>query len=203
MEERPGQGEYEDEEALQASPRASKNEGFKGEGFRGSELDSYQSFGMDGLLLAALEAHNKADFGQAIRIYSQILKSSPEKEISSVVFKHRGMAHFAQSLYREALQDFTSCLELDPGCYKALYYRGVAKGIMEDTAGAVEDYTAALAIHPYHFYSRYRRASCFFKMGDTASAHADCEVALRMEPDNMLAQHLFSKIKTALALSDF
>ncbi|HEY9055495.1 MAG TPA: tetratricopeptide repeat protein, partial [Rectinemataceae bacterium] len=74
---------------------------------------------------------------------------------------------------------------------------------MEDLAGAVEDYTAALAIHPYHFYSRYRRASCFFKMGDAAAAHADCEVALRMEPDNKLAQHLFSKIKTSLALSDF
>jgi len=203
LEERPGQGEYVDEEALQASPRASKNEGFKGEGFRGSELDSYQSFGMDGLLLAALEAHNKADFGQAIRIYSQILKSSPEKEISSVVFKHRGMAYFAQSRYKEALQDFSSCISQDAHCYKALYYRGVVKGVLEDIPGAVEDFSGALALHPYHFFSRYRRAEAYFKLGDTAAAHADCEIALRIEPKSPLAIHLFSKIKEKLALEDF
>jgi hypothetical protein len=37
----------------------------------GLERDSYQSFGMDGLLLAALEAHNKAEFEQAIRFIAK------------------------------------------------------------------------------------------------------------------------------------
>ncbi len=169
----------------------------------GPELESYQSFGMDGLLLAALEAHNKADFEQAIRIYSEILKNHPEKEISSVVYKHRGMAHFAQSKYKEAQEDFTACIAIDPECYKALYYRGVVRGVLQDTLGAVEDFSGALALHPYHFYSRYRRAESYFKMGDLASAHADCEIALRIEPKNRLAQHLFSKIKEKLALEDF
>ncbi len=169
----------------------------------GSEWESYQSFGMDGLLLAALEAHNKADFDQAIRIYSEILKNHPEKEISSVVYKHRGMAHFAQSKYREALEDFSACLAIDPECYKALYYRGVVKGVLQDIPGAIEDFSGALALHPYHFFSRYRRAESYFKMGDSASAHADCEIALRIEPKNPLAQHLFSKIKEKLALEDF
>lgn len=169
----------------------------------GLERDSYQSFGMDGLLLAALEAHNKADFEQAIRIYSEILKNRPEKEISSVVYKHRGMAHFAQSKYKEAQEDFSSCLAIDPGCYKALYYRGVVKDVLKDIPGAVEDFSGALALHPYHFFSRYRRAESYFKMGDVASAHADCEIALRIEPKNPLALHLFAKIKEKLALEDF
>ena len=169
----------------------------------GSEWESYQSFGMDGLLLAALEAHNKADFNQAIRIYSEILKNHPEKEISSVVYKHRGMAHFAQSKYEEAREDFSACLAIEPECYKALYYRGVVKGVLQDIPGAVEDFSGALALHPYHFFSRYRRAESYFKMGDSASAHADCEIALRIEPKNPLAQHLFSKIKEKLALEDF
>jgi putative GTP pyrophosphokinase len=168
-----------------------------------SEWDSYQSFGMDGLLLAALEAHNKADFEQAIRIYSEILRNRPEKEISSVVYKHRGMAHFAQSNYQEALEDFSSCLAIEPDCYKALYYRGVVKAVLQDIAGAVEDFSGTLALHPYHFFSRYRRAESYFKMGDVASAHADCEIALRIEPKSPLALHLFSKIKEKLALEDF
>ena len=168
-----------------------------------AESDSFGSFGMDGMMLAALEAHNKADFDRALRIYSSILERSPGREIASVVFKHRGMAFFAQARYGEALADFSSCLELDRESYKALYYRGVVKGILEDRAGAVEDFTAALELHPYHFFSRYRRADCFFRMGDLAAAHADCEIALRIEPESPLARHLFSRIKTALALSDF
>ena len=167
------------------------------------EGHGYGGFGMDGMLLAALEAHNKADFVQAVSIYSAIVAEKPGKEIASVVYKHRGMAFFAQSRYHEALQDFTSCLALDPECYKALYYRGVVKGVLDDCLGAVEDFSDALRIHPYHFFSRYRRALCFFKLGDTASALADCEIALRIEPENALALHLFAKIKDTLAHEDF
>jgi len=166
-------------------------------------IEGYRSFGMDGMLLAALEAHNKADFRQAVRIYSEIVDEKPDREIASVVYKHRGMAYFAQSRYHEALQDFSACLILDPECYKALYYRGVVKGVLEDLPGAIEDFSGALLIHPYHFFSRYRRALCYFKMGDVASAHADCEIALRIEPENALALHLFAKIKEKLALEDF
>ncbi len=160
-------------------------------------------YGMDGLLLAALEAHNKADFAGAVSIYSAIVGEKPDKEIASVVYKHRGMAYFAQSRYHEALQDFSACLMLDPECYKALYYRGVVKSVLEDYLGAAEDFSGALLIHPYHFFSRYRRALCYFRMNDVATAHADCEIALRIEPENKLALHLFSKIKEKLALEDF
>ena len=168
-----------------------------------SDAEGYKNFGMDGLLLAALEAHNKADFGQAVRIYSAILEGKPDKEIGSVVYKHRGMAYFAQSRYHEALQDFSACLILDAECYKAQYYRGVVKSILDDLPGAAEDFAGALRIHPYHFFSRYRRALCYFKMGDVAQAHADCEIALRIEPDNGLALHLFAQIKEKMALEDF
>ncbi|HCO48632.1 MAG TPA: (p)ppGpp synthetase [Spirochaetaceae bacterium] len=160
-------------------------------------------FGMDGFLLAALEAHNKADFARAVSIYSAIIDEKPDKEIASVVYKHRGMAYFAQSRYHEALQDFSACLMLDSQCYKALYYRGVVKSVLEDYLGAAEDFSGALLIHPYHFFSRYRRALCYFHMGDVATAHADCEIALRIEPENKLALHLFSKVKEKLALEDF
>ena len=184
---------------VEAQPEDKPSDGSEGK----HDMDGYGNFGMDGLLLAALEAHNKADFDKAVRIYSTIVAEKPDREIASVVYKHRGMAYFAQSRYHEALQDFSSCLTLDPECYKALYYRGVVKSVLEDFLGAAEDFSAALQIHPYHFFSRYRRALCYFKMGDTATAHADCEVALRIEPGNALALHLFAKIKEKLALEDF
>ena len=168
-----------------------------------ADLDGYGGFGMDGLLLSALEAHNKADFEKAVRTYGIILDARPEKEIASVVYKHRGMAYFAQSKYHEALQDFSACLILDTQCYKAFYYRGVVKGVLEDFPGAIDDFTAALKIHPYHFYSRYRRALTEYRLGDMAQAHADCEIALRIEPDNRLALQLAQRLKSKLAGQDF
>lgn len=167
------------------------------------DLDSYGGFGMDGLLLSALEAHNKADFEKAVKIYGTILESQPEREIASVVYKHRGMAFFAQSRYHEALQDFSACLILDVECYKAFYYRGVVKGVLEDFHGAIDDFSAALKIHPYHFYSRYRRALTYYRLGDIAQSHADCEIALRIEPDNRLARQLADRLKPRLAGQEF
>ncbi|MCE1206671.1 MAG: tetratricopeptide repeat protein [Spirochaetia bacterium] len=167
------------------------------------ELESFKSFGMDGLLLAALEAHNNADFDKAEQIYSEIILKKPEKEILAVVYKHRGMAYFAQSRYKEALRDFSACLILDPECYKALYYRGVVKSILEDYSSAIDDFSSALKIHPYHFFSRYRRALSYWKLGDTAQALADCEIALRIEPENTLARHLLNQIKERISQTDF
>ncbi|MCE5255810.1 MAG: tetratricopeptide repeat protein [Spirochaetaceae bacterium] len=161
------------------------------------------SYGMDGLMLAALEAHNKADFATAISIYTKIIDRKPEKEVAAVVYKHRGMAYFAQSEYRNAMNDFSSCVEKDPECYKALYFRGVTKTVFGDYGGAIDDFTSALQIYPYHFFSRYRRAQCYWKMGDQIAAQADCEIALRIEPDNELARHLASQIREKMATDFF
>jgi len=157
---------------------------------------------MDMLLLSALNAHNASDFKSAISIYSKILDKKPEKSLAAVVYKHRGMAYFAQSEYEEALADFTSCLMLDPNCYKALYYRGVVKSIQKELTQAIEDFSKALEIHPYHFFSRYRRALCWWQLGDYVQAHADCELALRIMPENKLAQELQKKIMEHLAKED-
>lgn len=167
------------------------------------DYSSYGSLGLDGLLLAALEAHNKSDFPRAIDLYSRIIEENPGKEVVSVVYKHRGMAYFVQSMYKEAMDDFSSCIDLDPSCYKALYFRGVVKAIFGHYGEAVEDFGRALDIHPYHFFSRYRRALCYWKMGDTIQALSDCEIALRIEPENALARRLAGQIRDRIVEGDF
>ncbi len=142
---------------------------------------------MDDLLLSALTAHNGEDYEAASRIYSAILAQKPEKDIAAVVFKHRGMAFFSQSLYQEAIADFSSSLELAPGDHKAAYYRGVVRSVLQDFAGAIGDFDLALSIHPYHFFSLYRRAMAYWHLGDFAQALADSESALKLEPDNASA----------------
>ena len=58
---------------------------------------------VDDLLLNALSAHNKNRFTEAIAYYSRILKVKTDPSISTMIFKHRGMAYFAQSRYAEAI----------------------------------------------------------------------------------------------------
>jgi putative GTP pyrophosphokinase len=145
---------------------------------------------MDDLLLAALSAHNREDYEGASRIYAEILEQKPEKEIAVVVYKHRGMALFSQSKYDEAIADFSRSLELDPNDYKAAYYRGVVRSVLQDFEAAVSDFDLALKINPYHFYSRYRRAMAYWHIGDYAQALSDAEAALKLEPGNELALRL-------------
>jgi putative GTP pyrophosphokinase len=139
---------------------------------------------LDDLLLEALNAHNRADYVRAIDIYSHILAMNPKPEIRALIFKHRGMAFFAESRYDEAREDFSATIEIDPKCYKAAYYRGVVHSVKQNYSAAIDDFNSALAIHPYHFYSTYRRAQAYYHIEDYPKALADCDSALELEPEN-------------------
>jgi putative GTP pyrophosphokinase len=145
---------------------------------------------MDDLLLSALTSHNREDYEGASRIYSEILEQKPDRDIAAVVYKHRGMAYFSQSLYDEAIEDFSSSMLLAPGDHKAAYYRGVVKSVLQDFVGAIGDFDLALGIHPYHFFSLYRRAMACWHLGDYAQSLADSDTALKLEPDNAQAARL-------------
>ncbi len=152
--------------------------------------DRIRIVSMDDLLLSALTAHNREDYEAASRIYSEILAQKPERDIAAVVYKHRGMAHFAQSLYKDAIEDFGSSLELAPDDHKAAYYRGVVKSVLQDYGAAIADFDLALGIHPYHFFALYRRAMAYWHLGDDVQSLADSEAALKLEPNNSQAARL-------------
>ncbi len=145
---------------------------------------------MDDLLLEALNAHNRADYLEAIEIYTHILETKPKDEIKALIHKHRGMAFFAESRYDEATADFSATLMYDDQCYKAAYYRGVVHSVREEYSEAIDDFNLAIDIHPYHFYSIYRRAQAFYHIGDFPKALADCEAALELEPANDFLKRL-------------
>jgi putative GTP pyrophosphokinase len=145
---------------------------------------------IDDLLLSALTAHNIEDYEGASRIYSEILTHRPDKDIAAIVYKHRGMAYFSQSRYKEAIEDFSSSLLLVPNDHKAAYYRGVVRSVLQEFLGAIGDFDLALGIHPYHFFALYRRAMAYWHLGDFAQALADSDAALKLEPDNVQATHL-------------
>ncbi|MDR2942524.1 MAG: tetratricopeptide repeat protein [Treponema sp.] len=142
---------------------------------------------IDDLLVNALSAHNKNQFNEAINQYSKILELKPDNIIRSIIYKHRGMANFACSQYKEAIEDFTRALELDQKAYKAVYYRGVVNSVLKQYSNAIDDYTLALSINPYQSFCLFRRGQAYYHIGDYPQALSDCENSLALEPSNKSA----------------
>jgi len=141
----------------------------------------FQSETIDDLLLAALSAHNQNKFPQAIAIYTRILDMRPIGSVSSLIYKHRGIAYFARSMYEEAIFDFARSLELDPRSYKSAYYQGIVYSVLKQYAQAIDAFNLSLAINPYQAYCLYRRAQVYYHLEDYPQALGDCEAALALE----------------------
>jgi putative GTP pyrophosphokinase len=182
--------------------------------FRGEEAEDFDFFrpGDDGdspspagtstiddLLLNALYAHNRNKFNEAVAFYSRILELNPDESIASLIYKHRGMAYFAQSRYQDAIDDFSASLAFDGNSYKAAYYRGVVRSVLQQYADAVGDYSLALEINPYQAFCLYRRGQAYYHLGDLPQALGDCEAALSLESGNTsfrkFRELLHSKLK--------
>ncbi|MDR1986502.1 MAG: tetratricopeptide repeat protein [Treponema sp.] len=146
--------------------------------------DSPDSNSIDELLLTALYAHNEHRFTEAITLYTAILNLEPENTIASLIYKHRGMASFAQSQYDDAIEDFTRSLALDRESYKAVYFRGIVKTVLQQYLDAIEDFTLSLKINPYQAFCYYRRGQAYYHLDDLPQSLADCDAALALEPDS-------------------
>ena len=150
----------------------------------GIELFSRDNVSIDELLVNALTAHNQNRFGEAIEQYSRILELKPNSMVCSVIYKHRGMAHFANSQYGEAIEDFSKTLSMDKKSYKAAYYRGVVNSVIKEYSLAIDDYSLSLSIYPYQSYCLFRRGQAYYHIGDYPQALSDCETSLALDPLN-------------------
>jgi putative GTP pyrophosphokinase len=154
---------------------------------------------IDDLLLDALYAHNKKKFKEAIALYTRILELKPENSVCSIIYKHRGMAHFAQSKYQDAIGDFTKSLELGKS-YKAAYYRGVVHSVLKQYAQAIDDFTISLELDPIQAFCLFRRGQAYYHVGDYLQALSDCETSLAMEPQNEAAQKFRTLLQSKLKM---
>ncbi|GMO55818.1 MAG: RelA/SpoT domain-containing protein [Termitinemataceae bacterium] len=154
---------------------------------------------IDDLLLNALFSHNRNDFDDAINYYSTILKLNPNEKTQAIIYKHRGMAYFAKSLYNDALQDFSKALKIDKESDKPAYYTGLVNLVLKDYSDAIENLSRAIEINQYHAFYFYRRAEAYFHIDDFPASLADCESAMALnesiEGVIKLKQILLSKLK--------
>jgi putative GTP pyrophosphokinase len=136
---------------------------------------------IDELLLNALYAHNRGLFSEAVAYYSLILELNPDKNIVSLIYKHRGMAFFAQSLYDDAINDFSMSLRFDEKSYQSAYYCGVVRLVLQQYAAAIDDFSKSIAINGFQPFCFYRRAEAYYHLEDYPQALSDCDAALALD----------------------
>ena len=103
----------------------------------------------------------------------------------------RGVDHFNLDLYDEAIEYFTTVLELAPGHSDALYYRAIARVNNKDFGNAVSDFTKILEKDPGD-------ADTFIGRGQTFESLGDFKKALSIDPDNPDYQKLVHDLEKRL-----
>ncbi len=135
---------------------------------------------IDDLILMAIAAHNENDFEKAEKIYSKIIEKKPNDIVLSVVYKHRGMAFFAQANYEAAYNDFVESCRYNPDNFRSQYYVGIALTLLDKDDEAIEYFTKSLEINNFQAHVYFRRALSYYKIGLYPEAAADLDSAVNL-----------------------
>lgn len=156
-------------------------------------INPYVKGTIDDLLLQAIHAHNSGDLTAAVSIYSEIInsKSAPNDVVLSVIYKHRGMAYFAQNDYDNALSDFNQSFQLDKNSFRSVYYAGIVCSILHKYEQAVDAFTKSLEINKYQSHTFFRRAIAYFELKQYEASMNDVVAAQRLglEDEGLDALH--------------
>lgn len=161
-----------------------------------NDMSQLNHASIDDLVLRALHEHNSGNYNFAIEIYSKILTSNPEPNnvVKGVIFKHRGMAYFAQSKYDQALEDFIKSEELDPKGFRNIYYEGIVYSVKNDYRKAIECFNRSLNIDKFQSHVYYRRALAYYELGEFSLAMQDINGAINLGLNDKDAMLLKEKL---------
>ncbi len=135
---------------------------------------------IDDMILHAIQAHNSSDFETAQSLYTKILSYTVPDTAASIVYKHRGMAFFAQGKYDEAYNDFQESIRLNPANFRSYYYAGIVLMLMERNTEAIEQFSRSLEINSYQAHVHFRRALAYFQEDLIVPALQDLDKAVAL-----------------------
>ncbi len=151
--------------------------------------------GLERSMFKALEAHSSKNFAQAIELYGRILHMKLEPQLRSLVYNHRGMAHFAQADYQRAIEDFARAVHYNHDNARAWCNRGLVFRVQGRFDQSLEDYDRAIEIAPGQIEGFWGRAQTCFEMKFFSRALADCQTLLNLQADFSPAQELEKAIR--------
>lgn len=167
-----------------------------------SAASPYVQGTIDDMILDAIQAHNNGFLDRAIDIYTRILsaKPAPNDIVLAVIYKHRGMAFFAQNNFDEALNDFMSSVEHDPKNFRSFYYIGIVYSVKDDENKALEYFDKSLSLNRYQAHVYYRKALSLFHLADYASSMAELSKCDSLGLDNEECKRLRANLLKKLGM---
>ena len=138
-------------------------------------------------MTAATEALNRGDCDEAIRLFSEALKSSVLLDNTSLAYVKRGYCYTIKGLFDNAIEDYTMAIKLEPN--NPFYYaaRGVAYSKKKLFDRAIEDFSNAVTIQPEYLKAYFERGNAYLKKHDYDSAIEDFTKVIKIDPDYMNA----------------
>lgn len=155
---------------------------------------------IDDMILEAIQAHNQGYLERAIEIYTAIIGSEPALPalVLSIMHKHRGMAHFSQNKYQNALDDFMKSTDYDKANFRSYYYVGIVYSVLEDHKKAIKFYNKSLEINEFQAFVFFRRALSYYHLKDYTTSMNDLDKARKLGLDDsetqVLKETLISKL---------
>lgn len=151
--------------------------------------------GLEKLMFMSLEAHSNKNFSLAIQLYGQILKMALESPIRSLIYNHRGMAHFALADYQKAIDDFSKSIDYNNENIRAWCNRGLANRILGTFDHSLKDYEHAIQLNSNSLEAYWGRAQTCYEMQMYTRALSDCELILSLQEDFSPAQELVKALQ--------
>ena len=98
-----------------------------------------------------------------------------------------------EQLYaKNAINDYTKCLELGGPRKEAYYYRGFINRVLKKYDNAIGDFTIAISMGFNDAEIYYQRGLCYFAKRNSELARSDFENAVRLNPENEEYQKMLS-----------
>jgi putative GTP pyrophosphokinase len=151
---------------------------------------------LEKLMLDSLDAHSRGELERAVELYGHILRLKLAESVRSLVYNHRGMAHFGLSDYTQAIRDFSRAIFFDGSNVRCYNNRALAFRVLKSLDKSLTDYDRSLAINPSQVDGYWGRAQTCYAMQLFSQALADCESALAIQPDFQPAHSLIARINS-------
>ncbi|MDR3311931.1 MAG: tetratricopeptide repeat protein [Spirochaetaceae bacterium] len=151
---------------------------------------------IDELILDAIHSHNLGEYKTAVDIYTRIIDFDPRPTpvVLSVIYKHRGMAHFSRNDFQSALADFIQSIALNDQNAQSHYYSGIVHSLLGDNEKAAACFAKSLEINPFQAHTYYRKALAEYALGEYEAAMISLEQALKLGLEDQDVQRLHRKL---------
>lgn len=121
------------------------------------------------------------DIDKTLQLLNIKITSSPK---NAALYISRGHIYFRTRELQNAIDDYTSAIEIDPKSYDAYFGRGLANGRLGFIKNGINDLSVYIKQYSKSSLAYTKRGVRYLWLGESQNAQSDFEMALKLNPNN-------------------